>query len=330
MFNKVLFGLFITLNLIVFVYATCGYYCDNDNQCTGDSCSQCNNGICSTGANCGGGCTVNSDCNQTSNCFNCVNGICTNNLGYCGEPCQKTDECQQNTACNQCINGVCGAACSATCTNSSQCNVSGSGCNFCMVGVCSQGGCGAPCSFQTDCAGNGNCTFCSAGFGCTSFCGGPCALNSDCGGNFNGCGSCINGVCQISQCGAACKPGSDNTCNSADGCTFCNPTTTPPNTCTLGLPCGSACEVNLDCDQTSSCTVCFNGVCSSTQGVCGSPCVVGNDNTCSGTTSCTYCNPSTGTCAIGLPCNSACSVNNDCNQTSTCPLCSSSGHCVSV
>src|SRR3990167_7094761 len=79
---------------------------------------------------------------------------------------------------------------------------------------------------------------CSAGV-CTSVCNGTCSTNSDCGGSFNGCGSCVNGVCKPSACGAQCVPGADNTCNGANGCTYCNPTPNPPNSCTVGKPCNS-------------------------------------------------------------------------------------------
>src|SRR5437667_67762 len=87
----------------------------------------------------GASCTVDADCNPTSN--QCTKGVCgsANNKCNCNVPLPNGTACNDNNACTSgetCQNGACGSPTSTvTCTALDQCHVAGT-CDP-MSGVCS-------------------------------------------------------------------------------------------------------------------------------------------------------------------------------------------------
>jgi hypothetical protein len=208
----------------------------------------------------------------------CVPATCSS-LGYnCGS---HSDGCGGTVICGTCSTG--------TCVNG-QC---------CVPGTCS--GLGYNCGTHSDgCGGTVNCGTCSSGTCyngqcCTaSTCSGlgyTCGTHSDgCGGTIN-CGICSSGSCVNGQCCA-------------------------PDTCaSLGYNCGSysdGCGGTLDCGTCATGDTCTLGVCGCTNGVkngtetdvdCGGVCLT---KCAQGAICITNNDCSTGSCADGVCCNTAC------------------------
>eukprot|EP01115_Flamella_aegyptia_P013934 TRINITY_DN76464_c0_g1_i2.p1 TRINITY_DN76464_c0_g1~~TRINITY_DN76464_c0_g1_i2.p1 ORF type:complete len:221 (+),score=55.00 TRINITY_DN76464_c0_g1_i2:41-703(+) len=76
----------------------CNDKCENDNDCLNPRCSYCNFGRCSPGLLCNATCKVTLDCNQNSNCSDCVVGKC---FATCGRQCGSDSECDPNS-CSYC------------------------------------------------------------------------------------------------------------------------------------------------------------------------------------------------------------------------------------
>ena len=175
----------------------------------------------------GASCTVDADCNPTSN--QCTKGVCgsANNKCNCNVPLPNGTACNDNNACTSgetCQNGTCGHPTSTvTCTALDQCHVAGT-CDP-MSGVCSN-------------PNKANGTACNDNNACTT--------NDTCSN-----GACVGGpppncddhnVCTTDSC----KPASgcahmNNTlpCDDANACTF-------PDTCSGGQCTGvttAACKV---------------------------------------------------------------------------------------
>lgn len=162
----------VAATLIGVAAAQCGYSCFGDNDCVkyGVHCSKCNttdgNNTCIRGSSCGGNCLVNYDCEQSTNCTICSQGVCDHG---CGQKCKTTAQCQ-SYGCQGCVNGTC---------QFWSCNL------FCM----SDAGCS-----------QGSCTFCDPTTStCKSLCGGSCFFDSDCP---NRCPFCNSFRCNVFPDGA--------------------------------------------------------------------------------------------------------------------------------
>src|SRR5437870_778142 len=73
-------------------------------------------------------------------------------------------------------------------------------------------------------------------------------------------------LAQAPQCGTTCRTFFE--CLGNDTCSHCDLAT---DTCQKGLPCGSNCTVDRDCNLQGSCKYCNGGMCKS-DGLCGSYC----------------------------------------------------------
>jgi len=247
----------------------CGDPCEfGNNDCITKECPRCGpNKKCTFGLECGGKCTVSSDCDPFSKCNTCIGGTCTVD---CGLPCITRDQCN-NPSCPLCVNGrchsrgQCGDPCPLGNTDCIQ-----KECGRCgATNKCEKGfKCGEKCTFSTECDRSSACSLCIAG-SCTANCKQPCTADDDC--RLLNCSLCIEGKCESTgMCNSPCQFG--NTDCRAPECSRCNSIT---GKCIQGFPCGASCKVNTDCDQTSNCNACINSICTSS---CGMPCL--NNNEC--------------------------------------------------
>eukprot|EP01121_Diplochlamys_sp_Union-15-3_P002180 TRINITY_DN118_c0_g2_i1.p1 TRINITY_DN118_c0_g2~~TRINITY_DN118_c0_g2_i1.p1 ORF type:complete len:457 (-),score=52.66 TRINITY_DN118_c0_g2_i1:31-1401(-) len=268
----------------------CGSRCGNNGDCDQTStCKLCIDYICSVP--CGQPCKSSSECNApVTGCGVCKGGVCTAGV-TCGSICVYDRDCQPaaSDGCAVCVNGVCAKkGCNSTCSTNADCGTAGE-CRSCTNGQCTAPQCGSQCQFNEDCGTVGTCLSCLDGSCNVTQCGSFCRSNIECGAAGPGCQECVNNRCGHRVCGDSCQIDSD--CNNAGVCTSChNGFCTKPippdqcdlnkpceagnnnqcpqdtcsrcdpftNTCRLGGPCGAACIVNTDCDQTGNCTLCRN------------------------------------------------------------------------
>ena len=259
--------------------ATCGTLCPfGNNDCASSlECSRCDgpggfNGQCAKGFACGHTCGGSGDCDQTSDCNLCMNGMCMagcqrncTNSSQCAPPCGKcvTGACAIWTCgnkcvvssdcagpCAQCLNGKCTALCGGPCLLSTDCDQAG--CPHCLGGKCVSGGkCKSRCETDSQCVSAGNCTQCVAGH-CAAGCGQPCTDATFCGQP--GCGRCVDNKCAPWTCGANCTA---TGFGCAGNCALCL-------TGKCFALCGNECFSSADCPQSVypyNCSTCTGGKC---------------------------------------------------------------------
>jgi hypothetical protein len=156
----------VVLSAVVFFTASaaqCGQPCPyGNNDCTDPSCSRCNGtngfgGVCVPGNSCSTKCSANTDCDQTSQCKQCWQGVCT---AGCFMPCTNDTFCGA-PGCNRCIAGVCQlSSCAQQCTADTDCKFGS--CISCVGGRC-RGKCGVACTQNDDCGASAKCSVCLAG-----------------------------------------------------------------------------------------------------------------------------------------------------------------------
>lgn len=252
----------------------CGQVCPfgNNNCSANPSCSRCNgpggfNGICVKGYACGQSCESKFDCDQTTNCTEClaetntcaaacgmpcgadaqcgstcnkcVGGQCQ--LWMCGKSCSASNPCVG--PCASCVNGTCTTQCGSVCLSSADCPQNA--CPDCLNGICqSQGKCKSVCNDNSQCTGDPNCNLCVSGR-CAAGCLAKCTSTTFCGEP--GCGTCVQGLCKDWACGKHCDPA-----GCSPPCVFCG-----NGTCIS--QCGSFCLKNSDCPGT--CGTCSGNKC---------------------------------------------------------------------
>ena len=148
--------------------SVCNRICGNVNDCIPSlSCSACVHYKCGQGAQCGGKCSLNLECDQAGNCTACdITGVC---VPHCGQFCNNDTDCI-NFGCHQCVSHG-----------------------------CQRWKCGLPCKVPGDCCSDTTsaCTFCSGAKNdtlgtCRSPCGAPCWYDADCPSR---CPYCFNRTC---------------------------------------------------------------------------------------------------------------------------------------
>src|SRR5438046_1767961 len=201
----------------------------------------------------GASCTVDADCNPTSN--QCTKGVCgsANNKCNCNVPLPNGTACNDNNACTSgetCQNGSCGHPTSTvTCTALDQCHVAGT-CDP-MSGVCSN----PNKANGTACDDNNACTSgetCQNEIGRASSRAGTCTALDQCH---------VDGTCDPMR-GGCSNPNKANgtACNDNNACTS-------GETCQSG-PCGTATAADT-CTALNQCHVA--GTCDPMSGVCSNP-----------------------------------------------------------
>jgi len=288
----------------------CSQNCTGDIDCRDLNCRYCYEGMCGNTPNnaCNASCHTNTDCDQNSDCGVCNNGVCT---AACGGYCSSDNECLIQ-GCTHCVGGTCerdSGHCGTACTVNFDCNQTSSSCEYCMGGECGSG-CQQPCDLDQDCR-DINCRYCfehQCGRSPNRQCKQPCSINTDCDQSSD-CATCNNNIC-TAGCGGVCANSSECL---VPGCNHCiNSVCSHDNT-----KCLANCQVNLDCNQTSVCSLCVAGRCGAG---CGQQC---NDNSQCIDTDCHYC--ANGSCQsqpAGVPCHGACTVDSQCTGSpGTCGSC---------
>jgi hypothetical protein len=309
--------------------------CNGAGSCTTGtkSClpSSCNVGgnacqtSCTTDANCGTGfycasslCaakkTPGTACTAANQCVsgNCVDGVCCSSL--CGGPCEACNEsgkagtCTPVTGTPRTGHPVCngaGTTCGGTCDGTNT-----AFCSYPNVGKLCNGGCTA--GAVERCSASGTCLApvpCLGNFACAdpSTCLNTCATDGECASGFY----CASGACKSTLgngglCSAddQCKSGhcvAGTCCAGACGAFACNPS---------GAACKTTCGTDADCNATS---YCVGGACTTRK----------NDgDACGSAAECT-----SGFCADGVCCNSACSGNCEACTSSKTGIAGSTGTC---
>src|SRR6059036_1909578 len=277
----------------------------------------------------GASCTVDADCNPTSN--QCTKGVCgsANHKCNCNVPLPNGTACNDNNACTSgetCQNGACGSPTSTvTCTALDQCHVAGTcdpmsgvcsnpnkangtACNdnnACTSGeTCQNGACGSPTSTVT-CTALDQCHVAGTCDPMSGVCSNPNKANGTACNDNNACTS--GETCQNGACGS---PTSTVTCTALDQCHVagtCDPMSgvcSNPNKAN-----GTACNDNNACTSGETCQ----------NGACGSPT---STVTCTALDQCHVagtCDPMSGVCSNPNKANgTACNDNNACTSGETC------------
>lgn len=269
--------------------------------------------------NCGESCAGDADCQQPGKeCRHCHRtlGVCIYDPPGCGDPCDPTTTCR-DASCSKCHpeKEICvwegPKECGSFCTNSNQC-IDNDECPYCNATSqrCepSTGSCAGSCTQTSDCGGGGcQCTngWCHApAYWCGIVVPNCQDRHASCQ-QYGHCDRCTNERC-YPQCGMPCN---DWECLGAE-CSRCDAFS---RTCAAGLPCGSPCSIDNDCDQTapSNCRWCVAGLC---QARCGQNCTASAQ---CGETDCGVC--SGGLCRPDGSMCGRCQSDGDCGPT--CPRC---------
>ena len=313
--------------------------CSDDDPCTlGDKC---------VGSKCGAGaakvCDDNSQC--TADSCHPASGVCAHVPAADGALCSDGDAC---TVSDGCAGGQCIAGAAKDCADGDACTV-----DSCSKpdGACAHSkimGCGGNCAADGDCPVDGNpCTAssCESGQCKVDFTSSACSDGDACTGG----DTCSAGVCQPGEaksCADANACTEDN-CDKASG-NCANPPTqagTPCDDgdgCTNGDKClASACQAggSKDCDDDNACTVdscqtvsglCLNApipngvpcddgtACTVGDGCNGGKCASGTPKSCNDSDPCTtdLCNGATGACGHNkiIGCGGNCAADGDCPE----------------
>ncbi len=255
-------------------HCTDGLVCGNDNMC---------------GRVAGTACTMDGECEGSSICAGVPgNQVCASSDRMNGSPCRIDDHCDGALVCGD--TGTCGIAASNTCVIGDDLCAGSLLCTG-VIGnqVCasSDGILGSVCGIDNHCNTDAG-LVCSSGT-CLVGSGNTCSDDDQCASSLLCTGVPGSQTCTSSDGmnGDPCSVGNDDHCDSALVC---------GDTGTCGIAAGNTCAMDdAECAGSLLCTgVPGSQTCTSSDGMNGDPCSVGNDDHCDGALVC----GDAGTCGI--------------------------------